>query len=300
MLVKLPRRFEKSSIHSFLQQVIDKDMEPKASHITFDFCSLQFIEPSAISLLSNIFDWLKIKNVTTEFKCPELFGFKEMCPIKYLDDSLFFKEYLGAPLSQDAQIRSSTLPLQKVSVSESLQWLDNNLLPWLGRCLTAQAEEMATIKVCIGELFNNIRDHSTENIGCLYAQHYPRNNEVKIAIADFGVGIPNRVKTKYPLVQNDSQALEMAIQDTFTTKTSPRNLGAGLHTLIQNVVKTNKGSVHLISNYGILNCTEADNTVKVDSFDKAGYYPGTFIEVVLKTNEIDAILDREEEFEWEM
>ncbi|KIL72504.1 hypothetical protein [Bacillus badius] len=297
MIVHLPAEFEKNSIHDFLNEVIDTNMMPKSQKIEFDFRGLRFIEPTAISLLSNIFDWLRNRGVTTTVTYPRIFGVEKNCPIKYLDDSLFFREHFNQTLAPNATPRLTTIPIQKVAYAHSLQWLDNKLAPWLSRCLNVDTSALHTIKMCIGELFNNIKDHSTENIGCLCAQHYPSKNEIKIAISDFGVGIPSNIR-KVHNPKTDSEALELAIQDKVTSKTSPRNLGAGLHTLITNVVQQNKGIVHLISNYGILSCTRGYNGVNTFPRDGDGFYPGTFIEVVLKTDTIYAILDIEEEFEW--
>ncbi|MBK9498715.1 MAG: hypothetical protein IPO06_04885 [Leptospiraceae bacterium] len=62
----------------------------------------------------------------------------------------------------------------------------NFLLPWIKREIGYEKKlKLEMIKVCLMEIFNNIRDHSGENIGCLFAQHFPNRGIVNIGISDF-------------------------------------------------------------------------------------------------------------------
>src|SRR5690606_13738642 len=156
---------------------------------------------------------------------------------------------------------------------------------------------LTTIRTCFGEIFNNIQDHAQESTGCIFAQHYPNKNQIKIAISDFGIGIPDNIRRINPSLQ-DHYAIEKASEEGFTSRTSPRNLGAGLHTIIENVVNNNNGAVHIHSNYGILSCIKGEDGVEKYPTLEQGFYPGTFIEVILRTDFIENITDFEEEFEW--
>ena len=49
------------------------------------------------------------------------------------------------------------------------------------------------------------------------------------------MGIPQNVRAKMG-IGSDQAAIAMACQEGFTTKSTPRNMGAGLHVLIRNVV----------------------------------------------------------------
>ena len=135
--------------------------------------------------------------------------------------------------------------------------------------------------------------------GCIFIQHYPRDNYVKVAISDFGVGIPHNVHRKMPWLA-DSLAIKKATEAGFTTKTTPKNRGAGLDTLLYNVVKNNKGSVYIHSNQGILECTYDNDLEEIMMLprDYQGYYPGTLLDIVFRTDTIEDIEFFEEEFTW--
>ena len=156
---------------------------------------------------------------------------------------------------------------------------------------------MGTIKVCFHEIFNNIRDHSQQKSACSFAQYYPNKKEVKIAISDFGVGIPSNVE-KVRLGLTDQGAIELACQEGFTTSSTPRNRGAGLDVLIKNVVGRNKGTIIINSRRGAFSCTPNSSGITRTPRSAPGMYPGTLINIVLKVNNELIDEDVEEDFSW--
>lgn len=294
MVVTLPKDFGRMSMYRLLDEIIDEDLQPRADEIIFDFKTLQFVKPVGVTVLSNLVAWLNKKGVVTKF-IADWDRYRD--PISYLDDSLFFQQHINKKIKKSASPRVTTIPLQHVKYQSSYQWMENNFLTWISNRLSLTRASLADIKVCIEEIFNNINDHAEEQIGCVFAQHYPNLNSIRIAISDFGVGIPNRVQRKHPSL-SDGEALQKAIQQGFTTRSIPRNSGAGLDVLIRNVVNNNKGSVYIHSNSGILSCTHRNREVRIDPVDHESFYPGTLIEIVLRTDTIENVSDIEEEFEW--
>ncbi|WP_339165347.1 ATP-binding protein [Siminovitchia sp. FSL W7-1587] len=297
MEVVLPPRFTRHSMYRLLNEVIDNDLHPKAREIRFNFCDLSFIEPAGITILSNLFEWLRKQGVRSKVIYPTNINKGKNSPIQFLDDSMFFKQYIGKSITSYPGVRPTTIPLKLVAYSDSTQWLENDFTFWLSNQLSIPPNTLTTIRTCFGEIFNNIKDHAQENIGCIFAQHYPNKNQIKIAISDFGMGIPDNIRRIYPSLQ-DHLAIEKASEEGVTSKTSPRNLGAGLHTLIENVVNNNKGAIHIHSNYGIVSCIKGNDGVEKQATLERGFYPGTFIEVILRTDFIENITDFEEEFKW--
>lgn len=294
MIVKLPKRFTRETMYEFIELIIDKDMNPRGSEITFDFTSLRFIRPVGVTVLSNLIGKLHKQGSKITFKCPEPNRANRKCPIAFLDDSMFFKHYLNETLDAFSSLRSTTLPLENVSYSGSFEYLEKTM-QWLANRLYLSKKSLADIEICLKEVFNNINDHSLENIGSVFVQHYPNEREVMIAISDFGVGIPHNMRKLYPSL-TDEQTLVKAIQHGITTKSSPRNSGAGLDTLMHNVVVNNKGKVYIHSNHGILNCTYNNFGMSVVPQISFGFYPGTLLEIVFRTDTIENI---EEEFSWD-
>ena len=110
------------------------------------------------------------------------------------------------------------------------------MVPWLRRRTNSPSCSFGNLKVCLAEIFNNIQDHSGQDIGCLFGQHHPNEQRMLIAISDFGVGIPTTVRNVRPRL-DDAEALVHAIRDGFTSKLMPRHRGAGLALLLDNVLR---------------------------------------------------------------
>ncbi|MEG7935000.1 sensor histidine kinase [Bacillus mobilis] len=296
MEIRLPKRFTRNEMYSFLREVITPDKNPVSNEMVFNFNTLTYIEPSGITMLSNIFEWLNRRGVATFINIDHsriLGGSK--CALTYLDDSMFFNRYIDRTITTEPSLRPTTRPLELITYSRSHHWLHEIFIPWLAIQLNTQTSSLDEVEVCISEIFNNINDHSSEQIGCIYAQHYPNINQVKIAISDFGVGIPAAIQSKYQSL-TDEEALNEAIKEGFSTQSSPGNRGAGLTNIINAIVQSYKGSIHIHSNAGIMKCTPGDTGFITRSSTASGFYPGTFFEIIFNT---DNILENEEEdFEW--
>lgn len=293
LTVRLPARLNKETIYRLVEQVLDEDNNARCRTIYLDFEPLQFIDTTGVTVLSNLIEFLKRVGATTYFK-----GHKGLhTPVKFLDDSGFFKQYLGYSLDPNAKVRPTTLPLELVEYKRSYEYVGFRLVPWLAYALNTNEPSLSTIKVCLLEIFNNIEDHSKVNIGCVFAQHYPNDDAIQLTVSDFGVGIPARVQAVEPQ-HNDQQAIRRAAEQGFTTQTTVRNRGAGLDVLIKNVVAKNGGAVVIQSLRGILACTrKPDGTVKRIPRSADGFYPGTLIQISLhKRSFVSDELD--EEFSW--
>jgi anti-sigma regulatory factor (Ser/Thr protein kinase) len=297
MLINLPRRLNRDTMYVLLQKVISKDKNPIADEITLNFETLSvFIEPSGVTILSNLIHWLESKGVTVMI-IPGEVGIYDS-PNKFLDDSMFFKEHLGEMISERSQVRSTTLPLMQVNAEKPMDWLINEFIPWLSRQLGVQADRLETIRVCMEEILNNIRDHADKVTGCIFAQYIPANHEVLISISDFGVGIPYNVQKAFPSM-TDNEAIRKSVERGFSTLSRPHNRGVGLDNLIHNVVINGKGSVHIHSLNGILSCLNGNNEILYRSRNTLGYYPGTLIDLVFKTDVSDIFDIVEEDFSWD-
>lgn len=175
-------------------------------------------------------------------------------------------------------------------------------MPWVGDAVGMSVESLAGVRVSLEEVMHNVRDHSGVEIGCTFAQHFPNKNRIQIAISDFGAGIPNVVRRKMPMT-SDSAALRLACQEGFTTKSNVQNRGAGLPTLIKYVTQNNGGNVIIAAGSGHLSAVPANNSpnkLKITNRTAAGFYPGTLVRVMLRTDTLElAASDAEvEPFTW--
>ncbi|QTA85435.1 hypothetical protein [Desulfonema magnum] len=298
MEIFLPDHFDRNSMYSFISDIIYEDNRPKNKEIILNFSSLEFIKPSGITILHNIIQWLLRQNVKVYVDLPDLSKIADnRNSVTYLDDSGFFEYYLKKRQFENSHVRPTTIPLKNVTFEEYYSWLDNTLVAWLAHSLQiADTSGFSGLKTCIGEIFNNIKDHSGEKIGCVFAQHYPANNEIEIAISDFGVGIPCQIRKKFDC-KNDAEALELAIKEGYTTKSLPTNRGAGLENLLGFVLGYNGGRIYIHSNKGKLECHVAGSEKVIKSDNSEQFYPGTLVLIKLRTDTIYEEPD-EEDFSW--
>lgn len=291
--VPLPFSFNAKNIHVLLEGALDSDLNPAADKVIFDFSKLNFADPTAITVLSNVVEYLKQKRGAKvyfrNFNYPTEGN-------KFLDDSGFFLRYVGQPAFKGSKLRSTTLPLEMVTYDRSYPWIYNTFAEWISDRVGLSKASFASINVCLQEIFNNISDHSGEKIGCVFTQHYPQKGEVMLTISDFGVGIPFNVRKVAPEV-TDAEALEKAVVEGFTTKSTKRNQGAGLNILTKYVVANNRGRVFVQSLKGSFNCIHAASGVRMSSRNERVTYPGTLIQITFRTGSLEPIGEKEE-FEW--
>jgi anti-sigma regulatory factor (Ser/Thr protein kinase) len=297
MQIDLPRRLNRDTMYVLLQKVISRDLEPIDDEIILNFETLtSFIEPSGVTILSNLINWLEHKGASVGIYTGELRTGES--PNKFLDDSMFFQQHIGECLRESAHVRDTTFPLKQVNAESPIPWLEKEFIPWLAKQLHINVKQLATVQMCIEEVLNNIRDHAHNATGCIFAQYIPGNEQILISISDFGVGIPYNVQQVLPSL-NDHQALRQAVIRGFSTESTPQNRGHGLDNLIYNVVINGKGTVFIHSLKGMLTCKNVHNEIQYKPNNALGFYPGTLIDLVFKTNADDIFDIVEEDFSWE-
>lgn len=284
-------------MHVVINQVVDNQGDARYSRVLFDLTPLTFIDPTGVVVLSTLIDYLKRINAKVNVRVgkePYSQG------IAYLDDFGFFKHYGDKPLRAHAALRNTTVPLERVQSERIFDYLDNRLMPWIAARVGLEQESVATVRTCFEEIFHNVDDHSGVKIGNAFAQFFPRNDHIQVAISDYGVGIPAVVRRKLPNL-SDEEALAKACEEGFSTETNVRNRGAGLPTLMRYVTLRNRGTVLLTSGKGELAASYQDGATNIRArVAREGIYPGTLVKVILRTDTFEAMEEdvRPETFQW--
>lgn len=294
--VTLPSNFNLATMRRFIGEAMDAQAEQNVRSIAFDFSKLTFIEPVGVVALSNTIEHFSRKGVKVYFNNHS----QRTNGNKYLDDAGFFKRYLKKQVFEESRPRSSTVPLVLFKANAYIPYLFRELMPWISNEVKMSTDTLETIRVCLEEVFHNIEYHSGVDTGCAFAQFFPKEDRIRIAVSDFGVGIPSQVRTKLPEL-NDQDCLRKAIEEGFTTKSNVNNRGAGLNNLIRYVTMRNSGTVLIHSGKGNLSATpSAAGGTSVTSRDEGWVYPGTLVHVVLRTDKLDRLeVDIEKEvFQW--
>ena len=279
--VRLPRYFNDATMFAFISQVVTAHWADSRAQITFDFSALEFIEPVGVVVLSNVIEFFRRSGVDVKFAFAETHS----KAARYLDDSGFFERYLGAPLYRAPAKRSTTLPLHLICGEKVAEYLHFRLIPWVSETVKQSPESLDPLRSSVEDIFHNVVDHSGVDIGCTFAQHFPDKREMQVAVADFGVGIPEVVRRIRPELC-DKDAIRTACNEGFTTKTTPHNRGAGLPNLIRFVTRANGGRVYLYSGKGKLVATSHEGSIHLAARDMSGWFPGTLVSVILKTDRL--------------
>ncbi|MBF0296032.1 MAG: hypothetical protein HQL96_12650 [Magnetococcales bacterium] len=286
MRLDLPPQFTEETIFEFLSMLIHRGA-PRDLKVQVNFNTLHFIDPVGQVTLSNTIGWLQKKGVKVTFLAPDTTN----PAVRFLDDAQFFSSHLKnhQTILPAAHLRETTLPITRIQHSQAGHWLRGTFVHWMAERTEIPVPSLVSIQSSLMEIFNNIKDHSEEQIGCCAAQHFPKNRRIIIAIADFGVGIPTQMSKKYH--GSNSDLIMQACDEGVSTKSIPQNRGAGLYLLVQNVVRLNHGMISIYSNDGKATFGTLNNHHKPSKF-----YPGTLFIVIFDTDTI--VPDEEEDFQW--
>lgn len=300
--VKIPPSLTKNKIPLVVNEILTPDLEPKSDVIIFDLTEVTWIDPSGIAALYNIGKWIDCShndNIKVTFRIAEkgTGSYKNKRAMEYLEDCGFFEEFFGASdiYKENHAYRSTTLPIRTLGVEQSFSWRYNVLKRWLQES-TGRNLEFSGIQVGVEEIFNNIRDHSNRNIGCVFGQYFPNNDDrLVITISDFGLGIPAVMRQKYGDFKDHELVLK-ALEEGVSTESTPGNRGAGLPNIMKSLTSNKIGTVHILTNYAkiVIRDGKVNSAVTTPNF-----YPGTFFEIEIDINN-DKLYEgeEEEEFTW--
>ncbi|MGT2749642.1 ATP-binding protein [Streptococcus orisasini] len=296
--ITLPKQVTTDSIRKNIiefRNYVDKSSD--SASVSIDLTKVEFIQPAGVIALNNIFQWSKqhkgievsfIVNTDTENK-------RNREIMEYLTDCGFFANFGQADIFKVPKLRKTMLSLKTLETSKVNQWKQSDLMVWLQR-QTGKRNDFSSICVAIDEIFNNISDHSTEKIGSIFGQYYPKSNEIVIAVSDFGIGIPKSLKEKYGEEKTDNEWIEIALKEGVSTQSVPQNRGAGLANIMKTLTINQIGQVTIISNCGRV---KIDNNQIVESKSFEDSYQGTFFELKIDTsNQSLYDIEEEEDFEW--
>lgn len=286
-----------NTIHHFVSQFIDNSRQPLNSEYEVDITNISFIAPAGVTALTNVISYLLANSCKVSVRYPEPNRFFKV--VNYLDDCGFFELFLNQRIGPSSRCRDTTIQLKSLAYSEYDNWLGYTVIPWLSDCIKLDIKrKWPSFTTVLGEIFNNVKDHAGERaqIASTLMQHFPKKNSVQMAISDFGVGIPTRVRSVAHDIINDADAIIQAVQDNFSSKSIPTNRGAGLDTVISNAVHLNKGTVVIMSGYGSVRFTVGRTT----KYTQAVNYPGTLLHLSLRTDTINHNDYDQEDFSWQL
>ena len=255
--------------------------------IVFDFNKISFLFPYHLVILACIIESLYQKNINVDYINLASKLNKYLTNIQFLH---YWEDDHDRDVYNPTKIQTA-LCLWHISNSMIAEYADY-AHKYFER-IFFRGKDLDFLHINISEVCNNIFDHADSKIaGYIFTQYYPDRNKIILSICDFGIGIPNRVN-EYRSSQglpkmDDNTAIAESLKDGFSTKSTPRNMGLGLATVV-NIVKGIGGSLKIVSNYGYYYLD--GNTFEIKAFIIQNNFPGTLLLVELNTS----ILEKREQ-----
>lgn len=262
-------------------------------NVTFDMAGVGFVEPSGVVMLHNLTRYLLSQG------CNVFYGnYTVNRPgLTFLDGAGFFEDVLKKKAFSFTAPKATTLRLRQITSIDAHGWVINEFLPWFASCSRRSLPALGHFGSCISEIFNNIRDHSAYEVGSIFAQWYPNIDTLKLAIGDFGRGIPVNVATIEPHLTG-ALAIERAFDAGFSSRSTPKNRGAGLDFMRQNVCSILRGTMKVYSGGAAVHVAQDGHITHLHPILGNSGYTGTLFEIELPTHNIATITPDEEEMIW--
>lgn len=258
------------------------NLQSGINKIEIDFSQCTFIEPFHIVVLSCLIEEYYLKGMKIEFtNCIHLELNEYLNKINFYDywnPSFDRNTYTPNKIATNLCLWKLKPEMITSYVVRAQEYFENNF---------NSNRTFQPLNVSLAELFNNINDHAESNVsGYCISQYYPNIEKVKIAVCDFGIGIPNSVN-KY-LRENDKSLLSegnaiiKSLEKSFSCKSHPHNRGWGLDT-IRSIVLDCSGELRIISNKGAYELKNG----KEEIFELKDSFSGTQIEIILDSSKFD-------------
>jgi len=128
----------------------------------------------------------------------------------------------------------------------------------------------------VGELVDNIYQHSQFSTAYITAQKYPNLGFVEFCIVDNGISIPQSYEDNGILIESDKVALDYALKGISTKKDKER--GCGLRTSIKLLTSGMNGTCLIVSRRAGLGANKLEGAFTFNLTDEDIYY-GTLISI---------------------
>ena len=252
--------------------------------LEIDFRKCSFIEPFHLVSLACLIEEYYINHVKIEF----INQYDNIELYEYLSSINFFNLWIVNRLIEPIPaVKRNSLNLYKIkseSISEYVvlakKYFEDNF---------DTNKDWYSLNIALAELFNNIVDHSESIVlGFTITQYYPTLGKVKIAICDFGLGIPTTINTFIKSNEENELPTHIALEKSFeirmSSKKHPHNKGFGLNT-IYTIIEEQNGCLNVVSN-DVMAKYENGN---FKSFKIKHNFTGTNFEIILNVNKFDEL-----------
>lgn len=146
--------------------------------------------------------------------------------------------------------------------------------------------DLSAVSISLVEAFYNVFDHAEADGNAFSIIFYNEKTQIlSYAVSDFGIGIPTSVRRMLPDIDKDTDAINWAIKDTSTVRSTARNKGYGMSNILASAQ-----IARIFSNHGLL--VKTQDMFKSHTIDDF-FFPGTiiYLEIDMSTFEKEEVLD---------
>jgi hypothetical protein len=138
---------------------------------------------------------------------------------------------------------------------------------------------VTALQYFIGELTENIYEHSSFTTAYVMAQKYPTMKFLEFCIVDNGITIPGSYENVGIPIESDKGAIDDALRGKSTKILEANERGFGLSSSIDELTLDLGGTCLIVSRKGCLRATADEN--ETFNIDQEDVYPGTLISIMV-------------------
>lgn len=177
------------------------------------------------------------------------------------------REYWGGKKNYSQSVDQTVLNLQRVLEDEKefhgirvSEYLKNRFF---------QKKDLTPVGNSLTEAYYNIFDHAKAKGNAFSMLSFDREKEeLYVAVCDFGIGIARTVKEYLHSDMDDASAIEKAMENNFTIRSTTHNSGQGLGNILGSC--TDKDTLWIISNSVAIAANSSGRKVKLLGFEFEG------------------------------
>jgi hypothetical protein len=233
-VIRIPAQATVTYVDNFLKAVRDVRAYENET-IVFDLSATTEVSAVFVCFICGLLDMAQERNNKVQLKMPRnKTAAKTISKVKPL-----FKA-VGRPSSTIAE---RMLQLRKITSNNPQDIQD--IIGVLANNVKMSGELKFNALLVMTELLTNAIDHSGDRIFYVCAGAWGRSNSLHITALDFGVGIPSKIRTRYPEFVEDKAAVRTLLTEGLTTRID-REGGRG-YRIIRDVLRANGGRLHLFT-----------------------------------------------------
>jgi anti-sigma regulatory factor (Ser/Thr protein kinase) len=211
--------------------------------IVFDLSRTEVLTPFSIVILADIINDCLERGIKCKYIRPK----KES--LRRFINEIGFNQYFGINDGSQTKVKIETNKVQLKEVHGIEQTLIDQIMIVFNHHLNLSEGVSGSLRLSLIETMTNVRDHSTEDKYWVCARAYPQKRQIRLCIADKGVGIKHSLSQAhaYKNLSDDYEAIRLSTDDGVTGREDRRGMGLS-H--IKQFIVVNQGEMFIISGRG--------------------------------------------------